>query len=703
CQVPEEEVELEEELVHCVMVLLNKPEGLFTLEASSELLPLLAGSAIDSSSSYVKSNLLKLLTIMAESGSSGFESVMNALDYQKVEKDEQLRFALLIEAFGDADSSGVGLVTDLIVFFNTVLSGAFEFEERVLLRSEMIAAGVLEAIERIRDYYGLSKGDEDDVGVFNRRGSVNSSGSLSTVSTEAGSDAETNDLSAQLDLFDAVMNEDRKDAIATGMIMEDDEDEHDIDEHGIDEHDINEYSDAEDQGVVVQRPPDPPAVASMRSLLDKLGDKEETRLMVEIIAEKMENMVDAQCGPNQWKKIRNAVSSALESTLMDSDDDSDDSDDSDGEASNLPSPGSTTAAPLPAPASRIPPPSDSSEKVSKDSPPALPPRPTTAPTAIPDAPALPGMPAARSIPAPPALPGLPTTGAIPDAPALPGMPAAGSIPAPPALPGLPTTGAIPDAPALPGMPAAGPIPAPPALPGMPAAGAIPSPPALPGMPAARSIPTPPALPGMPATSGGVPSPPPLPGMSGLPRPPPLPGMGGPPMPPPLPGMAGPRAPLMPPRGLVMPRPLVAPKPKPTGPKRRPVHWDKIPDRGLESTVFSEINPSSVELPLDLLMDSFAEKPKEKKTESKDKKPAAQKPAVQRVSLLDAKVLQNNGIVLKRFRTKVEDLRDSIVAMELGKFDTEKLIALRGIAPTTEELPKLKAFDGDLSKLDEVCL
>lgn len=52
---------------------------------------------------------------------------------------------------------------------------------------------------------------------------------------------------------------------------------------------------------------------------------------------------------------------------------------------------------------------------------------------------------------------------------------------------------------------------------------------------------------------------------------------------------------------------------------------------------------------------------------------------------------------------MEDLRDSIVAMELGKFDTEKLIALRGIAPTTEELPKLKAFDGDLSKLDEVCV
>lgn len=43
-QVPEEEVQLEEELVHCIMIILNKPEGLITLEASSELLPLLAVS-----------------------------------------------------------------------------------------------------------------------------------------------------------------------------------------------------------------------------------------------------------------------------------------------------------------------------------------------------------------------------------------------------------------------------------------------------------------------------------------------------------------------------------------------------------------------------------------------------------------------------------------------------------------------------------
>ena len=73
----------------------------------------------------------------------------------QMDKGEDQRFTLLVEAFGDADSSGVALVTDLIVFFNTILSSAFEFEDRVMLRKEMIQAGVVEAMQRIRDYYSL--------------------------------------------------------------------------------------------------------------------------------------------------------------------------------------------------------------------------------------------------------------------------------------------------------------------------------------------------------------------------------------------------------------------------------------------------------------------------------------------------------------------------------------------------------------------
>ena len=44
----------------------------------------LQGSAIDSNSNYVKCNLLKLLTIVAENGPSGHDTVLNALDHVKV-------------------------------------------------------------------------------------------------------------------------------------------------------------------------------------------------------------------------------------------------------------------------------------------------------------------------------------------------------------------------------------------------------------------------------------------------------------------------------------------------------------------------------------------------------------------------------------------------------------------------------------------
>ncbi|CAN0249613.1 unnamed protein product, partial [Ectocarpus fasciculatus] len=698
-QVPEEEVKLEEELVRCVMILLNKPQGLMTLEASSDLLPLLARSAIDSCSNYVRCNLLKLLTIVTESGPSGFETVTNALDHVKVDKDEDLRFALLVEAFSDADSSGVALLTDLVVFFNTILSSAFEFEERVMLRTEMISAGMLEAMQRVRDYFGLSKDDDsegtedewgEEGGRRSRRSSLSSDGSMSTLMMDAALVSETNELAAQMDLFDTVMNEDMKDAISTGMTEEGGGGDGAGSEPGGDD------GGGGGGGPLVEFVPDPPAVASIRSVIDKLQDKQETRLVVEIIAANMERMVDIKCTDSHWKKLRDSSKSALDTAFMESDSDDDDDDD----AGFGGKPASKAAAA--GPAAAVPAPASRSAPSPPGPPPALPVRPGAAPAA-----ALPGMPAAAAIPAPPALPGMPALGTIPPPPALPGMPAASAIPAPPALPGMPARGAIPPPPALPGMPAASAIPAPPALPGMPARGAIPPPPALPGMPAAGAIPPPPALPGMPA-AGGIPPPPALPG---IPAPPALPGMGGLPMPPPLPGMGGPRAPP-PPLGLPMPRGL-APPPKlpvkPKGPKRRPVHWDKIAPANLDQTVFSEIDPSSVNLPTELLAESFAEKPKEKKPVDKDAKEkeaaaaaeAAKKKKAERVELLDGKTLRNTGIAFKRFRMKPHDLRDSLVAMDLDKFDTDKFIALRNISPSPDDLPTLKGYEGELDKLDEV--
>eukprot|EP00904_Undaria_pinnatifida_P009474 jgi/Undpi1/5657/HiC_scaffold_2.g00931.m1 len=229
---------------------------------------------------------------------------------------------------------------------------------------------------------------------------------------------------------------------------------------------------------------------------------------------------------------------------------------------------------------------------------------------------------------------------------------------------------------------------------------MPAAPPLPGMPKAPPLPGMPTAPPLP---GGMPRAPPLPG--GLPLPPPMPGAGGlPRAPPPLTGMM-PRGPAPPPMPV-----------RPKGPKRRPVHWDKIAPAKLEETVFNDIDPSSVDLPTALLSEAFAEKPKEKKPDAKgDAKDGAggdaaaaaaaakKKKEAQKVELLDGKTLRNNGIVFKRFRTKPEDLRDALVAMDLEKFDMDKLIALRGISPSMEDLPKLKAYDGELSKLDEVSL
>ena len=81
----------------------------------------------------------------------------------------------------------------------------------------------------------------------------------------------------QLDLFDTVMNEDMKGA---KEVMENEK--------------LPEVE-------VVQ---DPPAIASMRSLIEKLEDKYETRALVELIAANMERMRVAHCDAKHWKKIR---------------------------------------------------------------------------------------------------------------------------------------------------------------------------------------------------------------------------------------------------------------------------------------------------------------------------------------------------------------------------------------------------------------
>ncbi|CAM9121700.1 unnamed protein product, partial [Choristocarpus tenellus] len=242
-------------------------------------------------------------------------------------------------------------------------------------------------------------------------------------------------------------------------------------------------------------------------------------------------------------------------------------------------------------------------------------------------------------------------------------------------------------------------------------GAIPAPPALPPR-SGGAIPAPPPLPGIPRPQGSViPVPPSLPA-AGIPMPPPLPGMiPRAPMPPPLPGMIprappAPGAPPLPGVPLGVPPPPSMPK-KPPGPKRRPVHWNKISPAKIEKTVFNEINPASVVLPLQHLKDHFVEKPKVSKPTSSAKDGMREggqgqaKKKKKTINLLDAKMLQNNGIVFKRFRMEPQELCDKVLGMDLKELDSDKLAALCAIAPTLDQLSTLKGFQGELSDLDDV--
>lgn len=120
-------------------------------------------------------------------------------------------------------------------------------------------------------------------------------------------------LVGQLDLFDTVMEEDRKDAVAAGghdthtdpLVVEDKGTMPEIAE----EEDVDDK--VVDVPVLVEVRPDPPAVQSIRLALEKLADEAETENMLVIIAEKLERMANAHCGIAQWKKIRCAMSLGL--------------------------------------------------------------------------------------------------------------------------------------------------------------------------------------------------------------------------------------------------------------------------------------------------------------------------------------------------------------------------------------------------------
>ena len=79
--------------------------------------------------------------------------------------------------------------------------------------------------------------------------------------------------------------------------------------------------------------------------------------------------------------------------------------------------------------------------------------------------------------------------------------------------------------------------------------------------------------------------------------------------------------------------------------------------------------------------------------------AAEKPAEKvQVYITDMKKANNSGIVLSRFPFKAVDIKNILNSMDEKKIKSEDLTKLVKLAPTDEELEKLKNYSGNGEEL-----
>jgi hypothetical protein len=69
--------------------------------------------------------------------------------------------------------------------------------------------------------------------------------------------------------------------------------------------------------------------------------------------------------------------------------------------------------------------------------------------------------------------------------------------------------------------------------------------------------------------------------------------------------------------------------------------------------------------------------------------------------LPLSVQQNVGIALAKFRMPSNEICRAIVQMDSSRLDLDKLLSLRALAPSSDDLSVLKEYDGDVDKLGKV--
>lgn len=744
-------LDLEVLLMRCTMAILNNQMNLSHVEIEHTI-PYMVQIEASSDIPFVQSSILRLLTVVCtgeaidasggeddkhmcpeEAKEVGRKAVLTALECAKLELEQPRVFSHLLSTLEDPDGD-LTLKLDVMILINTILSSASSSDERIVTRDCFLEAGLMEAIEMIKDQYervddGVTDSEAADSEVDissalaryeKRRATVRSTLEFVADETDTESEASTKqDLAAQIQLFMDLLQEDSPD---------------EFDEEA--PFDVPASATANLADAVLAKAPTMECRDNLTAILELLADD------------------STPADSETWRRVREAAEMAVigevklvdESTVSVSVEDSVpvigkppsgslalESVKEEGDAvSVVPVPVTITQTVV-----KAPPFLDGLEENDLN---GLEKAPKKELQAI-----LSKLAAAATAP-PPALllkehpkygkffkmlkTGIPR-GAVEHKMALenvstavldmdPEQPTPDSLAAPSsadnesaevvvdiamwqrietaidsAVKNEPSKSEGAEPPRLSLPPMGGPRALPPPLP--PGGPRPPPPPLPPGM--ARP---PPPLPGGPR------APPPLPG--GPRPPPPLPAGGGRP-PPPLPGGGrGPPGKLVPPLPLgpnALPSP---PKPLPShkpAVKRRVWHWTKISteDPAFDKTIFSTLETSSVKLDMALFEDAFAEKPavvipsELVKPEPKSSSPVKPPPAT-KVCLLDSKSATPVGIVFKKFRMKPHEIAAMVLAMDPEVLTADKVIALRSIAPSTEDLERYTNWTGGMRDLDE---
>ncbi|PVF96346.1 FH2-domain-containing protein [Serendipita vermifera] len=218
----------------------------------------------------------------------------------------------------------------------------------------------------------------------------------------------------------------------------------------------------------------------------------------------------------------------------------------------------------------------------------------------------------------------------------------------------------------------------------------PPPPNIPTTQKLDEIPVPPPLPRLnsPSASNDIPIPPPLPGLVGaisiddtsfLPPPPPPPFLQN------IANGAGPAKALFKRPG------------NPSGPvkKLKPFFWTKLAPAKVHSTIWSDVEPSSIELDLTEIEDIFTVDNSASTKSSRVTLDGPKSTAV--TTLLDITRANNIAIMLSRIKLSNGEIRQSLLEIDDSKLSTDDLKAISKQLPTQEELGRIRDF-GDLSKL-----